>query len=302
MPLASMKTLLRHAREKGYAVGYFESWNLESLLAVKDAAERMSSPVIIGFNGGFLGRSTRKVKENVRIYGRLGRAVAEEARVPMAFILNEASDLEMLREGLTAGFNVVMHDNEGCSLEESIRINASLVRDAHAAGIEVEAEIGRLPTASPSGGMAGAGSKTDPEEAVRFAAETGVDALAVSAGNVHILEGRKVPLDLQLLKELAGRVPVPLVLHGGTGIDRADLRTAISVGVCKINVGTVLRRKFVTSLRRYYEENDVDLLDPGEITSTGGGKDMLAAARSDVAAEVELLMKLFGSEQQSETR
>jgi ketose-bisphosphate aldolase len=300
MPLVRMTTLLRHAREHGYAVGYFESWNLESLLAVKDAAERMHSPVIIGFNGGFLGRSDRRVKEDIGIYGNLGRAVAEASQVPMALILNEATDPALLRDGLAAGFNVVMHDHEGSSLEESIRINVALVEDAHDVGAEVEAEIGELPAGRGIGTGKSHGMKTDPGEALRFIAETGIDALAVSVGNIHVLEGRTSSLDFELLAELLRRVPVPLVLHGGTGIDRVDLKEAIHRGVCKINVGTVLRRRFVNSIRQFYETREVDSLDPGELTSTGGDNDMLCAARAEVAVEVEHLMTLFGSVNQSE--
>jgi ketose-bisphosphate aldolase len=294
-----MTVLLRHAVEHGYAVGYFESWNLESLLAVKDAAEEARSPVIIGFNGGFLGNKNRRQVENIHVYGRLGRAVAEQSSVPMSFILNEAVDVGLLQEALKAGFNVVMHDHEASSLEESIRINASLVRDAHQAGAEVEAEIGELPTAGVGGSLLSKGAKTDPAEALRFVQVTGVDALAVAIGNVHVLEGRKSRLDFELLAELRRVIPVPLVLHGGTGIDPDELRKAIRAGVCKINVGTVLRRRFINSLKRYYLANDVDLLDPGEVTSVGGARDMLTAARSEVASEVTALMKLFGSSHQS---
>jgi ketose-bisphosphate aldolase len=298
LPLVPFTVLLRHAREHGYAGGYFESWNLESLLAVKDAAEESRSPVIIGFNGGFLGNRNRRRAENIHVYGRLGRAVAEQSSVPMSFILNEAVDTGLLRDGLKAGFNVVMHDHEGCSPEESIRITASLVRDAHQAGAAVEAEIGELPMAAVGGSLVSRGRMTDPDEAVRFVEATGVDALAVAVGNVHVLEGRKSKLDFDLLAELLRRVPVPLVLHGGTGIDPDELKKAIRAGVSKINVGTVLRRAFINSLKRYISENDVDRLDPGEVTSTGGDRDMLAAARSEVASEVAALMKLFGSTNQ----
>lgn len=302
MPLVPFTVLLRHALEHGYAIGYFESWNLESLLAVKDAAETLRSPVIIGFNGGFLGNRDRRRIENIHHYGRIGRAVAEQSPVPMSLILNEAVDVGLLEEALKAGFNVVMHDHQACSLEESTRINASLVRAAHAAGAGVEAEMGELPTGGVDGRIVSPGTNTDPDEAAQFVEQTGVDALAVAIGNVHILEGgAKARLDLDLLSRLRRRVNVPLVLHGGTGIDPEELRKAIRGGVCKINVGTALRRRYITSLKRYFLEHDVDTLDPGEVTSTGGKVDMLTAARAEVASEVQSLMKLFGSESRSES-
>jgi len=293
MPLVSMTTLLQHAMRHGYAVGYFEAWNLESLLAVKEAAERCRSPVIIGFNGKFLGNPARRIREDAMVYGRLGTTVAARSTVPMALILNEAADESLLLEGLAAGFNVIMH--EGCAIDRYTRINLRLVEAARAQGAEVEAELGELPSGGADAAGHGQGSRTDPGEAQAFVERTGVDALAVSVGNVHILERRKAHLDLALLTDLRRRVPVPLVLHGGTGIDEQDLREAIRAGVAKINVGTVLRRAFIQALQHFLREHEVERLDPGEVTSTGGQQDMLALARSNVAQEVVRLMQVFGS-------
>jgi ketose-bisphosphate aldolase len=291
MPLVEMTALLAHALKNGYAVGYFEAWNLESLLAVREAAEKAGSPVIIGFNGKFLGNPARTLKEDIHVYGAMGRAVAARSPVPMSFILNEADNVGLLLEGLDAGFNVIMH--EGCALDKSTAINKQLVKAAHARGAAVEAELGELPHAE-TGRLSG-GVRTDPEEARAFVEATGVDALAVSVGNVHILEGRTSSLDLELITALRRRVPVPLVLHGGTGIAPQDLKKAIGLGVCKINVGTILRRTFINSLRDFLQNNDVDRLDPGEVTSTGGSQDMMIRARARVAEEVARLMAVFGS-------
>jgi ketose-bisphosphate aldolase len=295
MPLTDMRVLLAHAREHGYAAGYFEAWNLESLLAVQDAAESTGSPAIIGFNGKFLGNRARRVRESIHLYGAMGRSVAEQSSVPMSFILNEADDPELLLDGLRAGFNVIMHDHEGCSFEESVRINAGLVAAAREAGASVEAEIGELPAGAGNGTVSSGGRQTDPGEAARFVERTGVDALAVAVGNVHVLEGGKARLDMELIRRLGRRLSVPLVLHGGTGIDEADLQEAIRLGICKINVGTLLRRTFVNALKDYLAAHDTDRLDPGEMTSTGGKLDMLAEARARVASEVARLMKSFGS-------
>ncbi len=295
MPLVPMSRLLSHAQRHHYAVGYFEAWNLESILAVKDAAEEADSPVILGFNGGFLGNPKRRIEENVFHYGALGRAVADQAKVPVALILNEADQVPLLVKALRAGFNVIMHDHQTCSYEESLAINQYLARTAHALEAEVEAEIGELPALNLKTESLSPGERTDPQLAARFVEQTGIDALAVAVGNVHMLEGRKAPLDLQLIRRLRRKIEVPLVLHGGTGIEGASLKQAIRCGISKINVGTVLRRTFMNALKRYFEENQLATLDPGEATSTGGRQDMLAAARQAVAAEVRRLMKLFGS-------
>ncbi len=290
-----MSKLLRIATEHGYAVGYFEAWNLESLLAVKDAAENTSSPVIIGLNGGFLENPARRTEENLFHYGALGKTVAAQSPVPMALILNEAKNRSSLMTSIKAGFNVVMYGHTGCGFEESVRINRELVKSAHASDAEVEAEIGELPEVDTITGSRSAGEKTDPDQAAQFVDLTGVDALAVAVGNVHVLENGKCALDLGLIKVLRNRIPAPLVLHGGTGITTQDLKEAISLGVSKLNVGTILRRTYVNSLLSFFNDQDVSGIDPGELTSTGGKLDMLAIARDAVKREVMRLMYIFGS-------
>ncbi len=294
MPLVPMSRLLRHARAHHYAVGYFESWNLESILAVKDAAEQADAPVIFGFNGGFLEDGRRAVAEDLSHYGALGRAVAARARVPAALILNEAAQVPTLVKALAAGFNAVMHDHGQCSPEESLDINQYLARTAHAMDAEVEAELGELPAHDIKAGAERGGRKTDPQAAADFVRATGVDALAVAVGNVHMLEGRKAGLDLGLIRALRERIEVPLVLHGGTGIEPAALQEAIRLGIAKVNVGTALRRAFLTALGRWYREHDEASADPNEATSTGGRDNALLAARRAVAEQVLAMMGTFG--------
>lgn len=303
MPLVSMRSLLTHAEKNKYAVGYFESWDMHSLLGVMDAAEKMRSPVIVGFNGGFIGSGEREIPENIYHYAGLGLAVCAHASVPAALILNEAESVPLLIKGLKAGFNVIMHDHESCSFEESLAINKYLVRTAHAQDAEVEAEIGQLPAADVSTNTISEGFNTDPEKAVNFIRETDIDALAVAVGNVHMLEGRKKSmLDLNLIEELRKRISIPLVIHGGTGIDENHLKDSISAGISKVNVGTVLRRALIDTLKQYFEEESVDRLDPNEATSKGGNKDMLVRARKNICAEVCRFMNIFGSENKASLR
>ena len=238
MPLIAMNRLLQHALENTYAVGYFESWNLESLLAVVDAAEKTKSPVIIGFNGMFLGNDERPVAENVYHYGSLCKAIAEQATVPVSLLLNEANKVQLLVQALQAGFNGIMYVDE----------------------------------------------------------QTGVDGLAVSVGNVHLLERRKATLDFDLIQTLRKKIPVPLVLHGATGIVDEELHAAIRLGMCKINVGTAFKRIYLNALKTYFRDHDVDRLNPHEILGKGGNLDLLNAAREMIAAEVIRLIQLFGSE------
>jgi ketose-bisphosphate aldolase len=296
MALVSMKSLMNHALENKYAVGYFESWNMESLLAVADAAEHMNSPVIIGFGGSFISNRERLIKENIYHYGSLGKAVAVNLKVPVALLLNESDQVSMLVNALCAGFNAIMYQNQEVSFEDAIEINKYIVRTAHYIGADVEAEVGELPSAEAGTGSICGGEKTDPEKAAYFAEQTGIDALAVAIGNVHLLEGGKAELDYDLIKILRERVCVPLVMHGGTGIGEESIREAIELGICKINVGTVMKRTFINYLKKYLAENDTDKIIAHEIVGLGGRHDVLSGARKAMTRDVMKFIKMFGSE------
>lgn len=298
MSFVPMTTLLRHAQDHHYAVGYFEAWNLESLLAVVDAAEDLNSPIIIGFSGMFVDNPARRRPEDICHYGALGKRVAERAKVPVALLLNEAERLPILVRGLKAGFNAVMYVKEHAALEHLVEVNKYLVQTAHYCEAAVEAELGELPTADVATGKMSAGSLTDPDQAAWFVKETGVDALAVAIGNVHLLEGAKSGVDFKLLQELRRKVPVPLVLHGGTGVAPADFAKAIDLGIAKVNVGTVLKRVFINTLKQQLGA-DVSKVDPHELIGKGGPADVLMAAREAMSREVAGFLRRFGSENQA---
>ncbi|HSV30458.1 MAG TPA: class II fructose-bisphosphate aldolase [Atribacteraceae bacterium] len=296
MPLVSMKDLLQSARDNRYAVGYFESWNLESLLAVADAAELARSPVIIGFNGGFLENPVRRFPEHLTHYAALGRSVAQQATVPMALLLNEAGRIATLIRGLESGFNAVMYASpSGGSYDELVRETRCLVDAARVHHGAVEGELGELPWADRKSGTWGGGEKTDPETARKFVHQTGVDALAVAVGNVHVLETEKVSLDFPLLRSLCKAVPVPLVLHGGTGIDREALREAVSLGITKVNVGTLLKRTWLNTVRTRLSSLEIEYSDPHELLGQGGGQDVLQEARDCLREEIGHFLSILGS-------
>lgn len=296
MALVSMTRLMRHALDNGYAVGYFESWNMESLLAVTDAAERMNAPVIIGFGGQFIGSEKRIVRENIHHYAYLGKAVAMESSVPVALLLNEAHTVDLLVKGMQSGFNAIMFEGHDTPYEEFVQINRYLVETARYLGATVEAEVGRLPDSDIASNTISDGVKTDPDMAAKFVEETGVDALAVSVGNVHLLESGKAPLDFDLIRCLRKKVPVPLVLHGGTGISEDDLKKAVSLGMCKVNVGTTLKRVYLNYIRDYLGKHDIGKMDPHNVIGRGGEQDILCGAREAIAREVMRFIRIIGSE------
>ncbi|MEN3189100.1 MAG: class II fructose-bisphosphate aldolase [Atribacterota bacterium] len=291
-----MKELVEHAWKNRYAVGYFESWDLISTLAVIDAAEKMAAPVIIGFNGGFLVNQERNVKENVFHYGAMGKAIAHHARVPVALLLNECQDFPTMVQGILAGFNGVMYTNDrGLSLQKAIALVKRTIDVAHTCGVYVEGEVGHLPTADGEERLTTKANLSDPEEAIQFVRETGVDALSVSVGNVHLLEKGKARLNHSLIEAIEKAVHVPLVLHGGTGIDEHDIRTAISLGVSKINVGTLLKRVFLESLASSFADPQVEHTNVHDLLGRGGKDDILSRARTRLAEEASRFISLFGS-------
>ncbi len=287
---------MRHALANKYAVGYFEAWNMESILAVMDAAEQTNSPVVIGFGGQFLGSKKRKVKENIYHYGDLGKAIAQHSKVPVALLLNEAHEVSLLMNGLKSGFNAIMIEGNGMPIHESIEINKYLVRTAHYFGADVEAEVGKLPDSDISDGTINGGEKTNVDEAIYFVKETAVDALAVAVGNVHLLENKKAELDFELITTLRKKISVPLVLHGGTGIAFEDLKEAIRLGMCKVNVGTALKRAYLDYIQSYLSDHHVEKMDPHNVIGRGGEEDMLCGAREAITDVILDFMKVLGCE------
>ncbi len=287
---------MRHALANKYAVGYFEAWNMESILAVMDAAEQTNSPVVIGFGGQFLGSKKRKLKENIYHYGDLGKAIAQHSKVPVALLLNEAHEVSLLMNGLKSGFNAIMIEGNGMPIHESIEINKYLVRTAHYFGADVEAEVGKLPDSDISDGTINGGEKTNVDEAIYFVKETAVDALAVAVGNVHLLENKKAELDFELITTLRKKISVPLVLHGGTGIAFEDLKEAIRLGMCKVNVGTALKRAYLDYIQSYLSDHHVEKMDPHNVIGRGGEEDMLCGAREAITDVILDFMKVLGCE------
>jgi ketose-bisphosphate aldolase len=289
MPLTPISDLLQHARANRYALGYFESWNLESLQGVLDAAEATRSPVIIGFNGEFLSYPDRKLPERLQCYAELGKAAAAGATVPCGLIFNECPNDDWVRNAVLAGFNLVMPADAAASDKEYVRRVAELTEFAHLHGVAVEAEVGHLP--SGTNGRQHVSQLTDPEWAARFVQVTGVDLLAVSVGNVHVLIKGEQELDLGRLSQICRQVAKPLVLHGGTGISAASLREAIALGVAKVNYGTYLKQRYLTAVRTSIAVNEDN---PHELLGIGGDRDVMVAGRVAVRDAVLERIGLLG--------
>jgi ketose-bisphosphate aldolase len=284
-----MSKLLADGRKGKYAVCYCEAWNLESFQAVVEAAEEERSPIITGFNGGFLMHAGRKRAENLAYYAGIGSALAK-SRVPAALLFNESGSITQIEEALDFGFNSVMVENEGLAPNAYLRLVQRVVSIAHGSGVTIEAQAGHL--ANPTANQRA--EPTTPQEARTFVEETGIDALGVAVGNVHILTQGNSPLDFAALAEIANAVSVPLVLHGGTGIPLQDAERAAHLGVAKVNYGTVLKQAYLAALRskldRYREP-----MSPHPFVGMGGEDDILVAGREAVKLKCRTLIRAWGS-------
>lgn len=190
------------------------------------------------------------------------RELAADARTPVSIHLDHFQDDELTEAGIAGaerlGVSSIMVDAAHLPYAANLEHTAALARSAHASGLWVEAELGEV------GGKDGAhapGVRTDPDEAVRFVAAAGVDGLAVAVGSSHAMTSRDATLDFGLIERLAARVPVPLVLHGSSGVSDDGLLTAVGAGIRKINVGTALGVDFTAALRRVLAA-DTLLTDP----------------------------------------
>jgi ketose-bisphosphate aldolase len=296
MSLVSFHDLMAGAERDNYAVGYFESWNLESLLAVADAAEATRSPVILGFSGIYIPHPERIVRDRLAPYAAMGLAVARDLSVPCCFLFNESPHLDWVFESIALGFNMTMFSDEEMGLaEQTDAVRQAVARAHHPAEVAVEAEMVSLPgissdlTAAPDDRHL-----TEPDAARAFVEDTGIDALAVNIGQVHLHGRGQVRLDFDRLSALRAAVPVPLVLHGATSVNRADLAEAARGGIRKINVGSVIKRAYFEALRRAAIAAG-DSYNPYDVIGSGFASDVLTAGRVAMQAVVEEMMRLFGS-------
>lgn len=239
MSVATLADVLQPALKHGYAVAGLVTLGWEDMRAYVAAAEAEGAPVILQ-----AGPSCR-AHTPLPVLGRMFRHLAENASVPVVAHLDHGYTFEECKEALEAGFTSLMYDGSRKELSQNIEETAAIAEMAHKAGISCEGEIGFV---GYSGGESSAG--TDPEEAARFARETGVDAMAISVGNVHLQQDKQGGLDEPRIRAIEAMTTVPLVIHGGSGVPLKQ-RTALATGssICKFNIGTELRMAFGAALR-----------------------------------------------------
>lgn len=279
MGFVSLAELLRKARSEGYAVGAFNTNNLEITLAIVEAAVEERSPLILAVSPGAMRYA------GAAYLAAIARVASEEAPVPMALHLDHGTSLEEVETALRLGFSSVMIDGSRLPFEENVALTRRVVEMARERGISVEGELGRLPGKEDEISADDREAfMTDPDQAVEFVERTGVDALAVSIGNAHGWYKGEPRLDFERLRVIREKVPVPLVLHGASGIPDEMIREACRIGVDKINIDTEIRDAFRKAVEGFLRDNPEEI-DPRKI---------LGPAREAMKKVVAGKMRLFG--------
>ena len=258
MTLTSTASLLAEARAARRAVAAFNVITLEHAEGIVAGAERAGLPVIlqisenaVKFHGG-----------NVLPIALASRAVAEAASVPVSLHLDHVEDETLLRRAAESGFSSVMFDASHASYAENVETTRRAAEWAHENGLLIEAELGQV--GGKDGVHLGAhepGARTDPDEAAAYVAATGVDSLAVAVGSSHAMTERTAGLDFELIERLRDAVPVPLVLHGSSGVPDDTLAKGVRSGIVKVNIGTALNIAFSGAVRSFLAE-DAKTVDP----------------------------------------
>lgn len=250
MTLVTLSDVLQPALIQGYAVAGLVTLGWEDMRAYVAAAEAENAPVILQ-----AGPSCREHMP-LPILGKMFRHLAEGASVPVVAHLDHGYTFEECKIALESGFTSLMYDGSRKPLQQNIDETAAIAEMAHAAGISCEGEIGFV---GYSGGESSNG--TDPEEAAIFARESGVDAMAISVGNVHLQQDKEGGLDEDRIRAIDAATEIPLVIHGGSGVPLEQrARLSRETSICKFNIGTELRMEFGRALREAVNR-DADRFD-----------------------------------------
>jgi fructose-bisphosphate aldolase class II len=256
MTLATLSEVLRPALRDGYAVAGLVTLGWEDMRAYVRAAEAEGLPVILQ-----AGPSCRK-HTPLPVLGKMFRTLAESVTVPVVAHLDHGYTFDECRKALDSGFTSLMFDGSRLALSENIDQTSRIAEMAHAAGISCEGEIGFV---GYSDGEKSEG--TDPQEAATFARDSGVDAMAISVGNVHLQQNKEGGLDEARIRAIEAVTDVPLVIHGGSGVPVAQrMALARTTAICKFNIGTELRMAFGDALRDAVAK-DLDRFDRVQILS-----------------------------------
>lgn len=284
--IVPIKQIINSAKQRRYAVGAFNTSNLEITLAIVRAAVKMKSPAIIQTSESAIGYSN--LETLFGIMTNVANTVGK--KVPIAIHLDHGKDLPMIKDCINIGYNSVHIDASEKDFATNVKLSKQVAQWGHKQKIWVQAELGSILGKEglvklETGEINMKDLMTDPYQAVDFVAKTKVDTLAVSVGTIHGSFKGVERVDQLLLKKIASLVKIPLVLHGGSGLNPATFKKAVKNGISIINIDTNLRLAFKKALQKSVAGSE-DLIDPRKI---------LAPSTEAMQKEVEKMMTIFGS-------
>ncbi len=280
MALVPVNDLLRKADREKYAVGAFNANNMEIIQAIVQAAELENSPVIMQASQGAINYA------GLEFISQMVKTAANNTHVPVALHLDHGTDFEQLIRCIYSGFSSVMYDGSKLPLEENIAITKKVLDVARPLGVSVEAELGKIGGTEDDIHVSARDAMfTDPDEAITFVEQTGIESLAIAIGTAHGQYKGEPKLDYDRLTTIKKAVQIPLVLHGSSGVPDEAVKKAISLGICKVNIDTNIREAFVGEMRRVLDLNPTEI-DPRKV---------LGPAREATVAIIREKIRIFGS-------
>ena len=261
--IVNAKKMLEDAKVNKYAVPHFNINNLEWTRYILEECNRLKSTVILGVSEGAI-----RYMGGYKVVANLVKNLDEELniQIPVAIHLDHGSSVESCKKAVDAGFTSVMIDASKYSLEENIDMTKQVVEYARIKNITIEAEIGHIGGSEDNMSSEIAYAKVD--DALSLYNETKIDFLAPALGSVHGLYKGEPCLDFDKMKEISEKTNIPLVLHGGTGIDDEKLKKAIASGICKVNINTELQIAWTKAVRKFLSE-DTKAYDPRTVIKSG---------------------------------
>ena len=280
MGLVPITELLQKAKKEGYAVGAFNCNNMEIVQAIIAAAEAEKSPVIMQASQGAIKYA------GLDYITIMAKEAAENASVPVALHIDHGTSFNQVMQCIRSGFSSVMIDGSKLPLDENIALTKKVIDVAHAVGVSVEAELGKIGGTEDDIHVDEKDALfTNPEEAKTFVEQTGVDALAIAIGTAHGQYKGTPELDFARLEKIAALIDTPIVLHGSSGVPDEAIRKAIKLGVAKVNIDTNIREAFVSAMRDVLNA-DAKEIDPRKV---------LGPARDAAIEIIREKIRVFGS-------
>jgi ketose-bisphosphate aldolase len=256
MTLVSIKQELVKAQQGQYAVPLFDVFESQAMDGLMEALTAKRAPTIVGIYSPFAEKPT------IRALTAYIRARAEETDIPVSIMLDHGASPELCLQVITYGFTDVMYDGSKLPIEDNIRNTKMVVERAHDLGVAVEAELGHVGMGDQYELLGGKGvGFTDPAAVEYFVEKTGVDMLAIAFGNAHGFYSGEPRLDLELVAEIRRRVPVPLVMHGGTGLSDEQFFQAVAAGISKINFATSIINSAGENMRKIAAQPGAGMFD-----------------------------------------